>query len=465
MKNFKMLLGTCQVLWRLRQHASWTRAQLEAHQAHALRHLRDYAYAHSPFYRRFHQGLFDRPLAELPVLTKTLVMENFDELVTNRAIALETVRTFAVAASQEDQRYLDHYRVLATSGSSGQPGFFLFNPTEWNTMVASFLRGQMVSGLALNLRQRYKVASIASALPWHISAQVGAAATTWWTPALRLPASAPLPNLVQQLNAWQPDILFAYASVARALAKEQAAGRLHIQPRKVFTSAELLTAETRRHIQFAWGAEPFNQYGATETASIAAEYAPCRHLHVFEDLLIIEVVDEHHRPVPAGTYGASLLVTTLFSRTQPLIRYELNDSVRLATTPCLSGLPFGVLESLQGRLEDRLLMPAQAGGRVVVDPLVFDRVMDVLPVSGWQIVQGAADGLLVLISGACETLVDAQLVENLRATLVAHGVQAPTIKVQRVAQIPKAASGKAPLIKAYRPGASRIHNGNWIIGN
>jgi phenylacetate-coenzyme A ligase PaaK-like adenylate-forming protein len=200
----------------------------------------------------------------------------------------------------------------------------------------------------------------------------------------------------------------------------------------------------------AWGDEPFNQYGATETADIAAEYKTCRHMHLFEDLVIVEVVDEHHRPVPLGAYGAKLLVTTLFSRTQPLIRYELNDSVRLSQERCASGLPFAMLESIQGRVEDTLLLPAKSGGRVAIEPLVFSLIMDILPVSGWQIVQGADDGLTVLLSGVREGLVDTALVDSLKQALNAQGVLAPSIQVQRVSVIPKTTSGKAPLIKAYR---------------
>jgi phenylacetate-CoA ligase len=41
-----------------------------------LRQLRGHAYAHSPFYRRFHAGRTDHPLHELPVLTKAIVMEH-----------------------------------------------------------------------------------------------------------------------------------------------------------------------------------------------------------------------------------------------------------------------------------------------------------------------------------------------------------------------------------------------------
>ena len=57
---------------RLRQRDHWTPQQLQAYQARALRQLRNHAYARSPFYRRFHAGRTDRPLTELPVLTKAM---------------------------------------------------------------------------------------------------------------------------------------------------------------------------------------------------------------------------------------------------------------------------------------------------------------------------------------------------------------------------------------------------------
>lgn len=447
--NIQIMLKLLHALEQLRKHDQWTRPQLEGYQAESLRGLREHTYAHSPFYQKFHKGLSNRPLHELPVLTKAMLMEHFDELVTDRSVRLEAVREFA-AARVEGRLFRDRYWVTATSGSTGQPGFFLFDEPEWLAIVASFARGQEWSGATVSLLRRRKMATVASISPWHMSSQVAATAKTWWTPSIRLPASDPLERIVQRLNEWQPDILIAYASMARILAEEQLAGRLHIHPSQTFTSSEVLTNETRRRVKAAWGDESFNQYGATETADIAAEYKTCRHMHLFEDLVIVEVVDEHHRPVPPGTYGAKLLVTTLFSRTQPLIRYELNDSVRLATGTCPSGLPFAILESVQGRVEDTLRLPAASGDRIAVPPLVFNRVMDILPVSAWQIVQGADDGLTVLLSGVREGLVDAVLSDSLREALTAQGVHTPSIHVQRVAAIPKTTSGKAPLVKAYR---------------
>lgn len=447
--NTRMMLELLWTLRQLRQRERWPRRQLEAHQVEALRRLREYAYARSPFYQKFHRGLTDRPLAELPVLTKAMVMEHFDELVTDRAVRLADVRGH-LASFKEGQRYLSRYWVNATSGSSGHPGVFLFDRSEWTTILASFARAHEWAGVSVSLTHRMKMASVASTTPWHMSAQVGATLKSWWMPALRLAASEPLPEIVRHLNAWQPEMLVAYASMARILADEQLAGRLQIAPHLVFTSSEVLTEETRQRVEAAWGHPPFNQYAATETAEIAAECAAGRRLHLFEDLLIIEVVDEQYRPVPAGVDGARVLVTTLFSRTQPLIRYELNDSIRLATETCPCGLPFAVVESVQGREEDILSLPASAGGRVAIQPLVFNRVLDIIPASSWQVVQEADDELTVLVSGVRDGLADQTIVARLREALAAHGALVPRVSVKRVAAIPKTVAGKAPLVRSKR---------------
>src|SRR5262245_31204801 len=105
-----------QVLWKrrqLRRHDRWTRQQLEAHQTRALRRLRAYAYAHSPFYQQFHHGRFDRPLHDLPVLTKALMMEHFDAFVTDRRVRLPEVEA-SLAGQPSDKQFRGRYWVNAT---------------------------------------------------------------------------------------------------------------------------------------------------------------------------------------------------------------------------------------------------------------------------------------------------------------------------------------------------------------
>jgi phenylacetate-CoA ligase len=447
--NLQIMLKLMNKLGQLRKHEQWTRLQLEAYQVEQLRCQRAYAYAHSPFYGQFHKGLEGRPLHELPILTKAMMMEHFDKLVTDQTLRLADVRAYA-AQGEAGKRYRNHYWVNATSGSSGHPGFFVFDDAEWATILASFARAQEWSGIRITLTQRQRMATVASISPWHLSSQVAAVAKSWWRPSLRLPASQPLPQTVEQLNDWRPDVLIAYASMAGILAEEQLAGRLHIHPQVVYTSSEVLTPQTRQRVRQAWGDEPFDQYGATETADIAAEYRSCRRMHVFEDLLLVEVVDDHNRPVPHGEYGTKVLITTLFSRTQPLIRYELDDRVCISTAAHACTLPFAVLESVQGRREDALELPGMVGGRVTVQPLVFNRVMDIVPVSGWQVIHEADDGLTLLVTGMRDGLTDAALRDQLTRSLAQERVRAPAIKIEHVAAIPKTAAGKAPLITSRR---------------
>lgn len=165
--------------------------------------------------------------------------------------------------------------------------------------------------------------------------------------------------------------------------------------------------------------------------------------------MICEVVDERNRPVPTGVYGEKALATVLSSRTQPLIRYELSDSLRLAAEACPCGRPFAVVEGIQGRVEEVLHFPSVRGGEVAVHPITFHEIMDAAPAGGWQVMQDA-DGLNVLLSGGREGFADEMLAEAVRGALAAQGAVAPPVRVQRVAAVPQTAAGKASLIVSKR---------------
>lgn len=383
---------------QLHRREWWRREQLESYQASALGSLREYVYAGSPFYQQFHQGAYDAPLEKLPVLTKSMVMDHFDDLVTDRAIHLEAVKAY-VRTRRGDERFLGRYWVNSTSGTSGRPGLFLANREEWAALLAAALfRTFEWAGVKLSLTRRTRMAQVTSTNPSHMSMQGGKSMGNWWMPILLLGASEPLATIVGRLNDWQPEVLLAYASMLRILADEQLAGRLRISPRAVLSGSEVLTRETRRRVVQAWGEILFNEYGASDGGGLGAECGRHRGMHLQEDLVIAEVVDRNDRPVLPGIYGDKLLVTVLGNRTQPLIRYQMDDSLRLASDPCPCGRAFKLIDDIQGRTHDILSFPGTGGGTVSVHPIVFHNIMDTLPVSGWQVLQ-EADGLHVLLSG------------------------------------------------------------------
>jgi putative adenylate-forming enzyme len=432
----------------IRSHERWDRAALERHQGRALAALREHA-SRSRFYQRFHRGFERAPLHELPVLTKGTLMEQFDELVVDPQVRLAEV--LAHLERGDDAPYLDRYVVAATSGSTGRRGVFLFDRDEWTTHIASYARAQEWAGIAAGLTHRVRMAVVSSRVPWHGSARVGATVHSRFVPTLRLDAGDPLPANVEQLNAFQPDCLVGYASMLHVLAGEQRAGRLRIRPRAVMSASEVLTDETKARAEAAWGARPFDVYAATETADIASDCARHRK-HLYEDLVLVESVDEHRRPVPAGIAGASVLVTVLFSRTQPLIRYEMSDRVALSSARCDCGIGFALLDRVEGRAEDIVELPGQGGGTVAVHPNVFHRGLELVSAAAWQVIADR-DSLRVLLERPAGVDGEA-LARRVLAELARHGVAELPVRIETVDAIPRTALGKAPLVRrAIEPAA------------
>jgi phenylacetate-coenzyme A ligase PaaK-like adenylate-forming protein len=178
--------------------------------------------------------------------------------------------------------------------------------------------------------------------------------------------ATPVDEMVAALNAYQPEVVGGYPSVIALLAEEQLQGRLEIAPRVVLTTSEVLTEDAAARIEAAW-TKPVEGYFTTEVGVVAAGSLDHVGLHVCEDA-IVEVVDEAGRPVPPGQRGAKVLLTNLVNRTQPLIRYELLDSVELADGPDPSGRPFDRITRIDGRSDDVLRLPARGGGTVAVHP-------------------------------------------------------------------------------------------------
>jgi phenylacetate-CoA ligase len=257
-------------------------------------------------------------------------------------------------------------------------------------------------------------------------------------PTLRIDSGDDLDSIITRLNDWQPEMLIAYASMVRLLAEAQLAGRLMIMPRFVFSASEVLTDSTRKLATKAWRRSPFNVYAATETSGIAAECGERAGMHLFEDLVITEVVDVDNQPVPPGEYGAKVLVTVLFSRTVPLIRYEMSDSLQLGgnhTCPC--GRPYALITGIQGREQESLTFPTAEGQLRVVQPIVFHHVMDRVRAAGWQIRQ-TGTGLEVLLAQPHE--VDtSMLAGDIRSALAVQGVLPPPVQVNQVMAIPRTA--------------------------
>ena len=433
-------------VWKSRDH--WDAARIAIHQDHALQELRRAAYAGSEFYRRHHARLRNAPLDQLPPVTKTDLMEHFDEAVTSPGLRLadleDHLRFLTERAGDPGVPWKGRWWAAATAGTTGRRGTFVWDRQEWGTVLASYARANDWAGISAGLIRPLKVALVSSRVPTHASAVVGASLRSALVPTLRLDVTAPMPETVAALNGFQPRVLVGYASALKPLAAEQRAGRLRISPQAVMSASEVLSPHTALELEEAWGSAPFDVYAATETAGIAS---PCayRNRHVYEDLLIIEPVDRAGDPVPEGTTGGKLLVTVLFSRTLPLIRYEMSDTVRLAGRGCPCGRAFTRLEDIEGRIEDVLQLPGKEGW-VSIHPIVFHHLLDQVAVAGWQVIQEPSK-LRVLLAGVYPEASAEGIRAAVGEALAASGAVQTRVDVQLVEHVERTPLGKAPFVR------------------
>ena len=338
--------------------------------------------AHSPFYRRALHGLPNRPaLHELPVVTKRELMANFDDWATDRRIERNAVEAFLADRSHIGDDFLARYVVWKSSGSTGEPGIYVQDEDAlavYDTLIAvqlarPDLASQCMSGFLAHGGRAALIAAtgdhFASIASWErvCRAAPGLAARGY-------SIMAPIETLVDDLNAFAPAFVASYPTMLALLAEARAAGRLTIAPALVWSGGETLSAPAHRALQTAFGCPVVNEYGASECLSIAFSCAEGA-LHVNADWAIVEAVDAEYRPVPPGTPSHTVLITNLANRTQPIIRYDLGDSVRIAPARCACGSPLPALD-VQGRCDEVLTLPARGGGTRRILPMALTTVIE-----------------------------------------------------------------------------------------
>ena len=413
-----------------------------------LQELVAYAREHSHYYAEKYQGVPTRidDIQQLPPVTKPDLMAHFEDWVTDPAIKLAEVEAFVADKSRIGESFLDRYLVFTTSGSSGAPailiqdapaqavmtgltyvrGLGMVSPREYwqvfqkgGRQVALFATGGHFLGVTMVERRR-------RAKPWRAKMSRIISVLT------------PLPEIVNELNEFQPAMVGGYATILILLAGEQEAGRLHIHPALITSSGETLSLQNRKQIEVSFGCTLTESYGCSEATPLTIT---CRHqrLHVNSDWFILEAVDQSYQPVPAGQHSHTVLITNLANHVQPIIRYELGDSVTVDADPCPCGSPLPSVRVV-GRTDEILSFTTLVGEKVQLLPLALSTIVEETPgVRRCQIIQTRATRLEVRIE-AINSLDPAAVWELVRKNLITF------LETQKLSHVSVERSMKAPAL-------------------
>lgn len=408
-----------------------------------LERLLTHARQRSAFYCERLSQPAGSPLHSLPALSRSDLIANYDQILTDHRLSAEGLH-LQVGLRREGRvpagsAWRGRWWLAATAGTTGEPAVFVWSRAEWATVLASYSRATRWAGVEIGPRSPLRMALVSTSVPTHQSAIVGASLRVPFVTSLTVDARSALDAQVRQLNDFGPTVLVGYASALRQLALTQLDGRLSIRPEAVLSASEVLTVPTSALLEQAWGRRAFDVYAATETAGIAAM---CSHgsRHLYSDLVVVEPVNADGTPTPSGHLSHHTLVSVLFSRTLPLIRYELSDRIRLLAEPCECGLRFPRIGEIGGRAENTLLLPGGAREPMTLDVDGLGSVVEAFPVIAWQ--AAVQDDAVVLMIVAHGNLDEEALTQALRWYLARTGVVA-TGSVRRVDAIPRTRLGKS----------------------
>lgn len=360
-------------LWDHKRSQGMTRAQLEALQLRKFRRLAERAWRDSPYYRELMEARGIDPQrcvpTDFPVLTKSDVLRHFDRLVTDRRVTRARVTEF-LARSTDPQELLDgRYHVLHTSGTSGTVGYYVYSHEAW-------IRGASHTMRVSPLRWRLRTAFVAATRGHFAGASLMLTGNHGTNAALfdvrTFDVGQPMPQLIEALNAFQPQVLTGYAAVLKVLAEAQVRGELRIRPIQIGNGGEPLPSDTKLLLERVFRVPVLNAYASSEHLYMGMTFPGVDHMHLMEDELIFELHPDH------------TCVTNLFNHTMPLIRYRLDD-VLIPEVTAASPFPYRSVSEVVGRTEDALVFANRRGQRDFIHPIVLVELV-VPGLDAWQVV-------------------------------------------------------------------------------
>jgi phenylacetate-CoA ligase len=313
----------------------------------SLRALLEYAGTHVVYWRELFRKVGFEPrevgsiadLAALPLLTREIIRERFDDLV--------------------DPAHRGKNIVKGTSGTSGVPLKFEHCNQSESWRQATRLRGYAWAGYRMGMPAVHYWGPGVGDAPAGLAGQKmrldRAARREVYIDAGRQD-EASLGRMADVLRRMKPHAVIAYTQALASFCRWAMDRDARDWPdANVICCAEALLPHDRAVIERVFGPEVFETYGSRETMLLGAECELHEGLHLSEENVVLEILDDG-RPAPEGAPG-DVVVTDLHNYGMPFIRYA-NGDVAAAPAPgqggCLCGRTLRKLAHVDGRKMDML---------------------------------------------------------------------------------------------------------------
>ena len=383
-------------LLQLRSNTMKSKEQIKNLQTEKLHHILHYAYEHSIYYHQLFEeagitadNIDTVSMTSFPVLTKELLLQHFDEIVTVPDLKQKDLVQFDETNDISKKAYLDKYHLVHSSGSTGTPRYFVYDESAWNQMLLGIVRGALwgmsLWKMAALLCRRPRILYIAATDGRYDGAMaVGDGIDGVGARQMFLDINTPLTEWKAKINSFHPNMVIGYPSAVKILAELAEEDGIHEKFVRIITCGEPLSMGLRKYLETMFHTTIINFYGASESLAIGAEERISEGMFLFDDMNYIETVD------------GQMYLTSLYNEVQPLIRYHISDQIVWKTNEILSNCTFSRIESPLGRDEDLIWFQDTYGNKEFLHPLSVEGLC-VSGVIDYQFQQTAEDAFEMLV--------------------------------------------------------------------
>lgn len=357
-------------LYSAKNNVKKSSAQINKLQQKKLRKMLKYAYDHSEYYRQAFQtagitaeNINIAPLEDFPTIDKQTLLSHFDEIITVSDITQDELRRFDKSAEKDRRAFKKKYHIVHSSGSTGKPGYFVYDNNAWNAMLVGIIRaalwGMSMPQILKLLAEKPRIAYIAATDGRYGGAMaVGDGIDGVGASQIYLDVKTPLSEWIERIREFNPNMIIGYPSAVKILGELAENGDVELNITRVITCGEPLGANLRRYLESVFDTVVINFYGASESLALGVESDPGHGMILFDDMNVIEV------------QNGNMYLTSLYNFAQPLIRYRLTDSLTLQKAD--DNCPFTRAVGLLGRSEDILWFEDGMGNREFLHPLAVE---------------------------------------------------------------------------------------------
>ncbi|MDB5345473.1 MAG: phenylacetate--CoA ligase family protein [Schlesneria sp.] len=382
-----------------------SRSFIDAYRQSSLKSLLRHARRHNPFQReRLTQIDLDNiRLEDIPPTTKLAMMERFNETISKGAVTLDQVVATDAGPHRLELPILHgKYIVHKSSGTMGNPSWMITGIRDWAILRGSTVGRMMRDWLTLQraattLFNPVRTAALAAEHSHSMTWQASKSGELWAGPFTKMKFFSVVDSVERiavGLNKYRPEYLHAYPTAAEMLARYRLeGGQIDFEPGLMSVGSEALTQMARETILKAFPKTILvDHYGMTECLPLSTQ---CQHghKHLNNDYSILEPMDASGQPTRPGELSDHVLVTNLINKVQPIIRYRVEDSVRVIDEPCPCGSVLPRVEVSSRKGSRIYLRNDRSDWQLLSPPVVVDTMLRSRGVAQFQLIHAVQNEL------------------------------------------------------------------------